>query len=132
MTGLSQLARYGGAGLGAALAHYGVLIGLVDFAGWRAVPATLLGFMAGGVVSYGLNRRFTFAATRSHADAGWRFAVIAAAGFTATWGLMSLFVERWGMPYLPAQIVTTLIVMALTFTGHKLWSFRERSRTGPR
>jgi hypothetical protein len=25
------------------------------------------------------------------------------------------------------QVVTTLIVMAVTFTGHKLWSFRDRA-----
>jgi putative flippase GtrA len=68
---LSQLAAYGGSGVGAAVAHYGVLIGLVELAGAHPVPATLTGFVAGGVVSYLLNRRFTFAATRSHADAGW-------------------------------------------------------------
>jgi putative flippase GtrA len=125
MTALRQIGSYGGAGLAAAAAHYGALIGLVELFGWRPVPATLLGFVAGGVVSYLLNRRFTFAATRSHADAGWRFAVIAAAGFLATWALMSLLVERLALPYLPAQLATTLIVMALTFTGHKLWSFRD-------
>ncbi len=126
MARLTQLASYGGAGLAAAVAHYGVLVGLVELFAWRAVPATLLGFVAGGVVSYALNRRFTFDATRSHAAAGWRFVLIAAAGFVATYALMSLFVERWGLPYLPAQVVTTLAVMALTFSGHKLWSFRDR------
>jgi putative flippase GtrA len=129
MSGLRQMFAYGGSGLAAAVAHYGMLIGLVEIAGWRAVPATLLGFVAGGVVSYVLNRRFTFDATRSHGAAGWRFALIAAAGFLATFALMSLFVERMALPYLPAQIVTTLIVMALTFSGHKLWSFRD---SGPR
>jgi putative flippase GtrA len=120
-----QLFSYGSTGLAAAVAHYGTLFALVELAGWRPVPATLVGFVAGGLVSYWLNRRFTFEATRSHAQAGWRFAVIAAAGFLATWALMSLFVERLALPYLPAQLVTTLIVMALTFTGHKLWSFRD-------
>jgi putative flippase GtrA len=123
---LPQLITYAVTGLAAAVAHYGVLIGLVEQGGWRPVPATLVGFVAGGLVSYVLNRRFTFSATRSHADAGWRFAIIAAAGFGATWGLMSLMVDRLGWPYLPAQVLTTLIVMALTFTGHKLWSFRDR------
>ncbi len=126
MARLTQLASYGGAGLAAAVAHYGVLVGLVELFAWRAVPATLLGFVAGGVVSYALNRRFTFDATRSHAAAGWRFVLIAAAGFVATYALMSLFVERWGLPYLPSQIATTIVVMALTFSGHKLWSFRDR------
>jgi putative flippase GtrA len=123
---LAQLVAYGGSGAGAAVAHYGVLIALVELFAVHPVPATLTGFVAGGVVSYALNRRFTFAATRSHAQAGWRFAVIAALGFLVTFGLMHLFVTRLALPYLPMQVLTTLIVMAVTFTGHKLWSFRDR------
>lgn len=123
MERLRQLISYGGVGLGAAVAHYGVLIGLVELARVHPVPATLVGFVAGGVVSYLLNRRFTFETERSHAAAGWRFAVIAAGGFLATFLLMHLFVTRLELPYLPMQLVTTLIVMGLTFTGHKFWSF---------
>lgn len=126
MDRLTQLASYGGVGVAAAIAHYGALIALVELGAMHPVPATLIGFVAGGVVSYGLNRRFTFVTERSHAAAGWRFAVIAAVGFLMTLGLMSLFVVALGLPYLPMQIVTTLIVMAATFTGHRLWSFDER------
>jgi putative flippase GtrA len=60
---LAQLVAYGGSGAGAAVAHYGVLIALVELFAVHPVPATLTGFVAGGVVSYALNRRFTFAAT---------------------------------------------------------------------
>jgi hypothetical protein len=34
-----------------------------------------------------------------------------------------VFVERWGAPYLPAQIVTTLVVMFMTFFINKAWTF---------
>lgn len=121
-----QLVSYGGIGLLAAVAHYGTLIGLVEGLGVDPVMATLAGFVAGAVVSYWLNRRYTFATTRSHGAAGWRFVVIAACGFVITGALMALFVNRWGLPYLPMQLVTTLLVMAVSFTGHKFWSFAER------
>jgi len=121
-----QSAAYGLSGLAAAVAHYGLLIGLVEGAGVTPVPATLAGFAAGAVVSYGLNRWLTFTATRSHAAAGWRFALIALGGFLLTGVLMHLFVTRAGLPYLPMQLVTTLIVMVFSFQGHKLFSFAER------
>lgn len=120
-----QVSAFAGVGILAAVAHYSVLIGAVELLGADAVLASLVGFVAGGVVSYVLNRRMTFAATRSHAEAGWRFGVVAFGGFVATGALMALFVRRLGLPYLPAQLLTTLVVMLFTFTLHKFWSFGE-------
>jgi putative flippase GtrA len=124
----SELARQFGAffgvGLVAALAHYGLLISLVE--GYRLEPvrAALFGYVAGGIVSYLLNRRNTFASDRRHAEAGWRFALVAAVGFCITWAFMALFVDLLGAPYLPAQVVTTGIVLFWSFLANKLWTFR--------
>jgi putative flippase GtrA len=126
MVRTSQLVSFGWIGIVTAVAHYGVLVGLVELGGVRPVPATLAGYLVGAVVSYTLNRRYTFATERSHVAAGWRFLAIAGLGFVATWGLMTLFVDRLGWPYLPMQIVTTLLVMVVSFTGHKFWSFAEK------
>jgi putative flippase GtrA len=109
----------------AAVTHYGVLIWLVEMEGIPAIPATLVGYVLGGLVSYGLNRVVTFAATRSHAEAGWRFAIVAGVGFFLTWGLMGLFHGRWGVPYILAQILTTGIVLCWSFVAHKYWSFAD-------
>lgn len=122
-----QLLAYVVAGGITAVAHYAMLIGLVELAAVDPVPATLAGFGLGAVVSYSLNRWLTFDATRSHAQAGWRFAVIAAGGFVLTGMLMHLFVARAGLPYLPMQFVTTSIVMAFSFLGHKFFSFADRA-----
>lgn len=123
-----QLASYVLAGGLTAIAHYGVLIGLVELAHVDPVPATLAGFVVGAVVSYVLNRWLTFDATRSHGQASWRFALIAAGGFGLTGVLMHLFVTRAGLPYLPMQLVTTGIVMVFSFLGHKFFSFADRPR----
>jgi putative flippase GtrA len=118
-----QLSKYASVGVVATLAHYAVLIALVEGAGLGAVRATLSGYIVGGVVSYLLNRRHTFASGRPHAQATWRFALVAALGFCATYALMTLFVERWGAPYLPAQVATTVMVMFLTFFINRAWTF---------
>jgi putative flippase GtrA len=110
-------------GIAAAIAHYGLLIGLVEMAGWGAVPATLAGYIAGGVVSYWLNRRHTYESDRPHGEAGWRFAVVAGVGFGLTWICMHVLHDRLGVHYLAAQVVTTLIVLFWSFIAHKLWTF---------
>jgi putative flippase GtrA len=118
-----QLAAYASVGAAATVVHYAILITLVEAAGWRAVPATLIGYVAGGVVAYVLNRRHTFASDRPHEEAGWRFALVAFVGFCVTFFLMSLFVDCLGAPYLPAQVVTTGLAMFMTFALNRAWTF---------
>jgi putative flippase GtrA len=119
-------------GLIAAAIHYGCLIGLVELAGFAPVPATLIGFALGGIASYSLNRRYTYRSERPHAEATWRFAVVAFVGFLLTWALMSFFGWRAGARfalwhvYLVAQLVTTGIVLIWSFLAHKFWTFGER------
>ncbi|HEY8381919.1 MAG TPA: GtrA family protein [Microvirga sp.] len=123
---LRQISAFFGVGLVAAVVHYGTLIALVEMGGVGPVPATLAGYVAGGVVSYGLNRRHTYASDRPHREAGWRFALVAGVGFALTGVLMHLFTERLGAPYLPAQVVTTGLVLVWSFVAHKLWTFGVR------
>ena len=124
---LRELARQGvtfaGAGFAATALHYALLIGLVQSGALSPVPATLCGYLGGGIVSYTLNRRHTFRSDRPHHEAVWRFAAVALVGFLITWAVMHLLVERLALPYLPAQILTTGLVLFWNFTAHKLWTF---------
>ena len=118
-----QFAAFFSVGVAAAMAHYGLLIALVEGGGVHPVPATLAGYVAGGIVSYGLNRKHTYGSNRPHREATWRFAVVAFVGFLLTWLFMHVFVEGFGAPYIPAQLVTTGIVMLWSFVAHKIWTF---------
>lgn len=122
-----QFVAFFGVGIVAALVHYSLLWLLVEAFFYDPVSAALAGYVAGGVVSYVLNRIFTYDAERGHLDAGWRFAVVAGIGFLLTWLLMSLF-TRWLLwHYFLSQVVTTGIVLIWSFLAHKYWSFRDRS-----
>jgi putative flippase GtrA len=125
LTMLRQFGAFFGVGIGAAIVHYGVMIALVELVQWRAVPGTLAGYVAGGFVSYALNRAYTYQTDRSHQDATWRFVVVAAIGFCLTWGIMHVFVERLAIPYILAQVMTHGIVLFWSFLAHKYWSFRD-------
>lgn len=120
-----QFAAFFGVGVVAAVVHYGALIALVEGAGLDPVRATLVGYVAGGLVSYGLNRRLTYRSDRPHGQASWRFAVVAGVGFLLTWGFMHALTRWLEAPYLPAQFLTTGVVLFWSFAAHKLWTFRQ-------
>ena len=113
--------------------QYVVLLGLKELAHWSVVPASLAGYLAGGLLNYILNRQHTFDSDRPHAEAGWRFAAVMTVGFLLTWAFMRLFVFVWNAPilppeaYLPAQIVTSGLVMVWNFVAHRLWTFRAEA-----
>lgn len=129
--GIAHMARqfvaFFGVGIIAAIVHYSLLIGLVEIFFYDPVSATLAGYVVGGLVSYVLNRLYTYEAARSVLGAGWRFAVAAAVGLVLTYALMAVFTRWMSWHYLVAQIVTTGIVLVWSFLAHKYWSFRDRS-----
>jgi putative flippase GtrA len=118
-----QFAAFFGVGVAAAIVHYGLLIALVEGGAVEPVPATLAGYVAGGLLSYALNRKHTYASSRPHREATWRFALVAFVGFLLTWLFMHVFTSWLGAPYIPAQLVTTGIVMLWSFLAHKAWTF---------
>lgn len=122
-----QFVAFFGVGVVAAIIHYSLLIGLVEIFFYDPVSATLAGYVVGGIVSYVLNRVYTYEAGRSVFEAGWRFALVAAVGFVLTWLLMAIFTRWMNWHYLAAQIVTTGIVLIWSFLAHKYWSFRDHS-----
>lgn len=122
-----QFTAFFGVGIIAAVVHYGLLYLMVEAFFYDPVSASLAGYVVGGVVSYVLNRIFTYEAQRGHLAAGWRFGVVAAIGFVLTWLLMGLFHARLGWYYLIAQLATTGIVLVWSFLAHKFWSFGEKS-----
>lgn len=123
-----QFLRYASVGVAAFVFHYATLIGLVESETLDPDLAALAGFVVGGIVSYVLNRRFTFDSDRSHGHAGPRFAATAAVGFVMTYFLMHGLTERLGMHYLLAQLVTTGIVLIWTFLGNRFWTFRDAAQ----
>jgi len=120
---IRQASSFVGVGLVATSIHYFVLIVMVQLVGAPPVPAALLGYLCGGILSYSFNRRHTFASDRPHGEAVWRFMLVAGVGFLLTFLFMALLVDKWGRPYLLAQVLTTGLVMVWTFTANRYWTF---------
>ena len=108
--------------------HYGMLIGLVELDLMDEVPATLTGYLFGGVLSYRLNRRYAFHSSRPHAEATWRFAAVAGVGFVGTGVTMHVLHDVLGFHYLLVQLVCTSLVMVWSFTANRIWTFGASQR----
>jgi putative flippase GtrA len=122
-----QIVRYAAVGIAAAIAHYGLLFGLVQSHLTGDVIGTLAGFIVGGIVSYVLNRRFTFVSDRAHRAAMPRFILIAFGGFVLTGILMWIISDKLGLHYMLAQPLITVIVMMWTFAGNRFWTFASHA-----
>lgn len=121
-----QFSTFFGVGLVTFAADYGLFFVLLNLAGLDRIVAALGGYAFGGLVNYALNRAHTFETTRSHAQAGWRFVTVMAAGFALTWALMTLFSGPLGLNPWPARLATTGLVFVFNFVAHRAWSFAGR------
>ncbi len=124
---LMQFATFVGVGLTAAVGHFTTLAILVERQMAGPVLASLAGFIVGSIISYCLNRRFTFESTRTHAGALPRFAAVAGIAFVMTGLLMEFFVHWLGIYYIFAQVITTGMVLVWTFTAYRLWAFAHKA-----
>ena len=120
---LPQFIKFAGVGVIGTLAHYLVLILSVELFDADTVLASSLGALAGAIVNYILNYRFTFQSNKQHSEAFIKFLLVAGIGFAFNGLLMGLFTRVLNWFYLFAQVITTLLVLVWNFIGNRLWTF---------
>jgi putative flippase GtrA len=118
-----QFVTFAGMGVIGTMAHYSILLAWVEWAGLASVTGSAIGFVAGALVNYALNYRFTFRSSASHRVALPKFMAVAIIGFC----LNSLFMmagTRWlSLHYLIVQMLATGAVLFLGFAANSLWTF---------
>lgn len=117
-------------GVIATAVQYAVLIAAVQLWGWQPELGSGVGFALGAVVSYLLNRSFTFRSDMPHATATLRFVIVISVGLVLNVLLMRLLRVQFALPYVLAQVLTTGIVLFWHFAGNALWSFARRRPAG--
>lgn len=114
-------------GAGGTLAQYAVLTALAGGLGTDAVFASTLGFLAGGTVNYVLARTIAFRSDKPHREAAAKFFTVAGIGLLLNAGLMAGLTHGLGLPWLPAQVLTTGLLVFWHYAGNLLWTFREKA-----
>lgn len=115
--------RFAAVGAVATAVHYSVMIALAELGGMHPVWATVCGFAVGAVVSYVLNRRFTFAAKPAFGAGLAKFLVVIGIGAVINAGIVAAFVGA-GVHYMIGQVIATGLVLIWNFAGARLLVFR--------
>jgi len=118
-----QFLRYAGAGAIGTVTQYAILVACVQFLGTDAVAASTAGAIAGALVNYALNHRFTFASRRTHRVALPRFAAVAGAGILLNAAVLAATLAVARPHYLAAQVVATAAVLGAGFLANRKWTF---------
>jgi putative flippase GtrA len=122
---LSIVIRYGLVGLLGTALHFGSVIALVEGAGLDPVPASALGFVLVLVVSYILNRTWTF---RARSGGRRQFAVYSAVsllGLGLNSAIMFITVHLLQWDYLYGQGLVVAVVPASNYLLNRAWTFRD-------
>jgi putative flippase GtrA len=119
----AQFSKFLAAGGAGTAVHYLVLVALVFLADIPPGRAAFAGAAVGACVVYLLNRRYTFASSRSHAAALPRFILLAATGAVLNGALVG-WLSAAGLYFLLAQAIATVVILVINFIVSKLWIFR--------
>jgi putative flippase GtrA len=126
--GLTALARQFSSflviGVATTAVHYGVLIALVEAWGLNPVGATSAGFLAAVLLSYLLNRRFTFDERPGFSAGLLKYLATASVGLVLNAGTMALLV-RWGLHYVLAQSIASGVALIWNFFAARFVVFRS-------
>lgn len=125
MAQLVRFLRFAAVGAVGTVAHYALLLFMVEVLGTAALAGAVAGFMLGAVVNYSLSRMLVFDSTRPHGEALPRFLAVAVVGLGWTALLMALLVDVAGLHYLLAQFLTTALLLLWHYAGNALWTFRR-------
>lgn len=107
------------------LAHYVLLVILVEIVGTDPVIASTAGALLGATINYVFNYRFTFKSRKNHRITLPRFLTVATIGFLINTPLMWVAVHLINLHYILGQVITTSLVLLWNFAGNRYWTFVE-------
>jgi putative flippase GtrA len=122
---LVQFVKFGIVGVSNTLLTLAIYTLLLKVFGVWYLAASAIGFIAGTVNSFLLNRRWTFRGHVGDAYTPVRWTVVQCAGLGINEGLLFVFAHEARVEKLLAQVLATAIVTVSTFSANRAWTFRE-------
>lgn len=126
-----KFVSYASIGAVGTLAQYVVLVAAVASGRAGPVAGSVSGAVVGALVNYCLNRRLTFRSAGSHLKTLPKFSATAGLGVLVNGVVMKLLTDDNRVNYMVAQVISTGLVLVLTFLINSVWTFRQQRPNGP-
>ena len=121
-TGIAQAGKFLFSGLVTNVSVYVAYL-LITVAGMGHKTAMSLLFVAGMMLSYNMNKRWTFTSHGARDATLWRFVAAYAAAYLLNFFSMWWAVDRMGIAHYLVQAVNIVVISALLFVAQKYWIF---------
>lgn len=113
-----------GVGIVSSLVYLATMSAAVELFGLSVPVAALLAFLTGTAVSYAGNTWLTFQA-KSDAGTLTRFLIVVGIGMGLN-QIIAYGLDRLGAHYLAIWLTVFIVIPAINFVGHSLFTYRER------
>jgi putative flippase GtrA len=124
---LVQFVKFGIVGISNTLLTFAVYTLLLKGFGMWYLAASAIGFVAGTINSFLLNRRWTFRGHVGDALTPVRWTVVQCSGLGLNEVLLYVFVHDAKLDKLLAQAFATVVVTVSTFFANRAWTFRTHA-----
>lgn len=121
-----KLFLYGIIGLVGTLIHFSVLVLLVELFHLEPVLSSSIGFIVTVIVSFYLNRRFTFRTKSNQTTVTFiKYTVVSCSGFILNSVIMYGAVHILSLHYSIAQAIVVAVLPISNFLLNNYWTFKE-------
>lgn len=128
MSAARQLRRFVVVGVAATATHVAVALLCIELLGLGVQAGTFLAFSCALVLSYLLNRAWTYQAEGRHRRQLPRFVLVSFAGYGLNAAIMALVTEMLGRHYLMGVAVVVTVIPLLSFLSHRYWTFSDEEK----
>jgi len=122
---LVQFVKFGIVGISNTLITFAVYTVLLKVFGVWYLAASAIGFVAGAINGFLLNRRWTFAGHVGDAFTPVRWGIVQTGGLGINLLLLYVFVHGAHLDKLVAQALATVAVTVSTFFVNRAWTFKH-------
>ena len=121
---LLQFLKFGIVGISNTLLTFVIYTLLLKVFGVWYLAANAIGFAAGAVNGFLLNRRWTFRGHVGDARTPLRWMVVQTCGLALSEALLFFWVDTVGLDKILAQVFAIAVVTVVTFLANRAWTFR--------
>jgi putative flippase GtrA len=121
-----RFARYVVSGGTATVIHYAILVTLVELGRVNETLSTAIGYFSSAVVHYLILYYWVFSSGVHHGRTTGRYVAVVLVSLLINTLIFWLFFEVFGIWYLFAQVITTCLVLAVTYTANSRFTFAPK------